>query len=579
MGEMISNPVSLAVPATRIFLAQVIGVLLLLGAVSAAPPKKPGEKSAVLPSGIAISEMWPPDSRQLSRQPLATPPYLQTPPEVISIDVGRQLFVDDFLIEKTTLTRSFHRPDYHPQNPILQPDKPWEGKGGRARAGCFSDGVWFDPQDGLFKMWYWASANSEKPLSFDTCLAISRDGIEWEKPACDVVAGTNIVLRDDEERHRNSSTVWLDHYETDPQRRFKMFRVVKRSNFNRVRLSVSPDGIHWKTVGETDDVGDRTTVFHNPFRKVWVYSLRTGTAEVGRCRAYVESPDPLPRGRWTGAHGGRGKVFWIGADELDADRSDLKLRRDAGHPADLVPSQLYNLDCVAYESVLVGMFSIWRGQPVDRPKINEVCVGFSRDGFHWSRPDRRAFCPVSEDKQAWNWGNVQSAGGCCLVVGDKLHFYVGGVSGRSSTWHPDPSFVGLATLRRDGFASLNADDQEGALTTRPLRFSGKHLFVNAAASAGELTAEVLDRDGHIIAPYSRTNCESLRVDKTCVELKWRNVKDLKALAETPVQIRFHLRRGSLYAFWVSPDETGKSNGYVAAGGPTFTGPTDTVGLK
>ena len=66
------------------------------------------------------------------------------------------------------------------------------------------------------------------------------------------------------------------------------------------------------------------------------------------------------------------------------------------------------------------------GQPVDRPKINEVCFGFSRDGFHWSRPMRDAFCPVSETREAWNWGNVQSAGGCCLVVGDKLYFYAPG---------------------------------------------------------------------------------------------------------------------------------------------------------
>ena len=28
-----------------------------------------------------------------------------------------------------------------------------------------------------------------------------------------------------------------------------------------------------------------------------------------------------------------------------------------------------------------------------REKINEVTVGFSRDGFHWDRPDRRSFLP------------------------------------------------------------------------------------------------------------------------------------------------------------------------------------------
>ena len=50
-----------------------------------------------------------------------------------------------------------------------------------------------------------------------------------------------------------------------------------------------------------------------------------------------------------------------------------------------------------------------------------------------------------------------------------------------------------------------------------------------------------------------------------------------ALADNPVRFRFHLRGGSLYSFWVSPDKAGASHGYVGAGGPGLTGPTDTVG--
>ena len=118
-----------------------------------------------------------------------------------------------------------------------------------------------------------------------------------------------------------------------------------------------------------------------------------------------------------------------GADELDPAREDLKLRRIAERPWDLVPSQLYNLDCNAYESLLIGLFSIWRGHPADevkRPKINEVCIGFSRDGFHWDRPWRQPVIGVSEDPNAWNYSNVQSVGGGCLVVGDKDAVYAPG---------------------------------------------------------------------------------------------------------------------------------------------------------
>ena len=46
-----------------------------------------------------------------------------------------------------------------------------------------------------------------------------------------------------------------------------------------------------------------------------------------------------------------------------------------------------------------------------------------------------------------------------------------------------------------------------------------------------------------------------------------------------VKFRFHVKGGELYAFWVSPEKSGASHGYVAAGGPGSTGPTDTVGQR
>lgn len=112
----------------------------------------PAETDQLLPNGIHLSGPWPPKIGELSREPLAVPPYLVSPPAVIGIDVGRQLLVDAFLIQSTTLRRTHHLPEYHPANPLVQPDKPWEGVGGRGRAGVFSDGVWYDPADRQFKI-------------------------------------------------------------------------------------------------------------------------------------------------------------------------------------------------------------------------------------------------------------------------------------------------------------------------------------------------------------------------------------------------------------------------------------------
>ena len=200
-------------------------------------------------------------------------------------------------------------------------------------------------------------------------------------------------------------------------------------------------------------------------------------------------------------------------------------------------------------------------------------LGSSRDAFHWHRPLREAVIPVADDTEAWNWANVQSVGGGCLVVGDRLFFYASGRNAKEDT-------TGLAFLRRDGFASMQADDEEGTLTTRPVRFRGKFLFVNAAIEDdGKLEIETLDREGNVIPRFQRQDCHSIHEDKTLIPVRWNDAEDLSSIAGQPVRFRFHLKQGALYSFWVSPDDTGASHGYVAAGGPGFTGLADTVGKK
>ncbi|MBN1344202.1 MAG: hypothetical protein JXQ73_16065 [Phycisphaerae bacterium] len=525
-----------------------------------------------LHNGIELPKDWPPKLKTLTMEP-TDPPYLQHPPKVIPIDVGRQLFVDYFLIQQTTLKRTMHTATYHPASPVLIADKPWE-KAGKWKdyvgphAIPFSDGVWYDPKDKLFKMWYMAGT------LYATAYATSKDGIHWEKPDLDVVPGTNIV----HPGNRDSCTIWLDLEEKDPQRRYKMFRFQKIPRRGLV-IQFSADGIHWgKEVRWAGPCNDRSTVYCDPFRKVWVYSLKAvgpvhgGPAEE-RIRRYWEQNDLIKSPMWSKMDS---SLLWTSTDRLDP----------TWPKPDIGPPKIYNLDAVAYESVLLGAFSIlqtyYKGERTDRPKRNQVCLGFSRDGWHWSRPMRTPFIPCSERRSDWNWGNIQSAGGVCLIVSDKIYFYVSGRAGSARLGEgkchrgADAS-TGLAVLRRDGFASMDAGESEGTLTTRALRFQGRHLFVNAKTDAGELRVEALDEDGNVLEPFTRQNCEPVRADGTLLPVRWRGVKDLSAAAGKPVRLRFHLSVGSLYAFWVSPDESGASHGYVAAGGPGFTGPIDTVG--
>ena len=509
-----------------------------------------------LSNGIVLPVQWPPQRPGgLQRVPQEVP-YLESPPAVCPIDVGRQLFVDDFLIEQTTCTRTFHRPRMHEGNPVLKAQTDWEGD----RAIPFSDGVWFDPADRQFKMWYWSDDK--------TCLAVSRDGLAWDRPKLDVVDGTNIVI----ESQRDTNTVWLDLLETDPARRYKSFmssQVSEQDGRTKYHLfyRTSPDGVHWSdTLASSPILGDRSTVFYNPFRNVWVYSVRRAVPAVGRARLYHEHADPALGLGWEE----RQPVPWLGADNLDTPRPDF--------PSQL--PQLYNFDAVAYESIMLGLFSLHQGPENEVcdahgiQKQNQILLGFSRDGFHFSRPDRRPFIGVSEDPKAWNAGNVQSVGGCCLIVGDRLYFYFSGRSNPTRGLRDGAWSTGLATLRRDGFASMDAGDQPATLTTRPVSFSGSYLFINASASGGSVRAEVLDEQGQPVKGFELADCMPFEADSTRQMLSWRSGRTLADLAGRPVRLRFELARAQLYAFWVSPDFTGTSRGYLAAGGPGLDGPVD-----
>jgi hypothetical protein len=120
---------------------------------------------------------------------------------------------------------------------------------------------------------------------------------------------------------------------------------------------------------------------------------------------------------------------------------------------------------------------------------------------------------------------------------------------------------------------IDAALPRGTLVTRPVTFSGRFLFVNADVR-GDLRVDILDREGQVIAPYTAARCVPVRGDATKRLVSWEGVPDVSAVAGRPVRFRFSLRQGDLYAFWVSPAASGVSRGFVAAGGPGFTGPAD-----
>jgi len=160
---------------------------------------------------------------------------------------------------------------------------------------------------------------------------------------------------------------------------------------------------------------------------------------------------------------------------------------------------------------------------------------------------------------------------------------VSGRAGVAGTSLPGRCSTGLATLRRDGFASVTdawpaavtrpVMRHASALITRPVRFSGTHAFVNANVQ-GSLRVELLDRTGTTIPGFSADRCEAILGDSTKHAVRWNGAPPLDGLANTAVRFKFMLDRARLYAFWVGHSVRGESRGYLGAGGPGFTGTID-----
>ena len=126
-------------------------------AATTTAPKGDGKveekKIGTLYNGIEIPDDWPPkDTEAKVGGSSGEIPYLISKadggmrPEVIDISVGRQLFVDDFLIESTNLVSTYHKATKYENSPIVVPDTSADGNA----VLLSSSGVWYDEEEIFF---------------------------------------------------------------------------------------------------------------------------------------------------------------------------------------------------------------------------------------------------------------------------------------------------------------------------------------------------------------------------------------------------------------------------------------------
>jgi hypothetical protein len=102
----------------------------------------------------------------------------------------------------------------------------------------------------------------------------------------------------------------------------------------------------------------------------------------------------------------------------------------------------------------------------------------------------------------------------------------------------------------DRFVSIDALENEGGLTTRPLDSTGHVLHLNADAAGGEIRAAVLAPNGQEVPGLALADCLPITEDSLDHQVAWKHGRTLNPNQHGRLRLRFVLRQAALFSFWI-----------------------------
>jgi hypothetical protein len=419
------------------------------------------------------------------------------------------------------------------------------------------------------------------------CLAQSNDGIHWDKPSLGLFeyegSSDNNIVWMEQGRERlgvgGFSPFKDEHPDCPPEHRYKAVAEAgpkgkEMLGSNGLLALSSPDGVHWSMLSPELIVrpGRELSGFDSQNLAFWDASR--GEYRLYRRASFAEGPLNMFRDILTSTS--RDFLHWDEPQRLCY--------------LGAIPEQLYTNNVVPYfraPHLFVG-FPVryvqrpWSEAIADLPEqqrrkaiirnagaeptetapteaggqrigtsLTDTLFMSSRDGVNFKRWDEAFIRPGLRYKNNWfypdnfqNWGMVTTPSD---IEGapQELSFYVSEGGRREN----QSNICRRYSMRVDGFVSIQASREGGQVLTRPLVFSGRELVVNFSASAaGSVRIEVRDERGWPIPGFEREHCIELLGDDLERVVRWKEGKDLSALAGRPVRLSFELNDADLYSF-------------------------------
>ena len=489
--------------------------------------------------------------------------------DVIHIGQRRELFVDNYLIERLEggAELRLHRPTE--REIVFTGDRPWEGN--RCANGTFI-------QDGdTYRMYYRAAdAKGLKPSHRDfVCLAESNDGVQWTRPVIGLVEfrgskANNIVLSGEA---ANTFVPFKDaNPDCSPDEQYKALALMSKPAKGLYAFT-SPDGTHWRqkwsdpimTKGKFDSqnlafwdpIRNRYTAYYRQMRgpndEVLHQGPQLGIDDNGPARD-VMTCTSTDFQHWT-------EPQWL----QYPDSPRMQIYYNQVRPYFRAPHLL-----VAFPGRYMGGREIEKGLPVTKHpsfpfgSMCETLFMTSRDGVTFRRWGEAFIRPGPRHErwiypQSYTFYGLLETKARSAAMPNELSLYV--LDGGYRNARGEATRFRRYTTRIDGFVSVQAPLSGGELLTRPFVF-GTHdrsspatsstqlmLHMNFATSAaGSVRVEIQDKSGQPLAGFTLADSDEIFGDAIDRVVSFKSGGQVAELAGKPIRLRFVLQDADLYSF-------------------------------
>ena len=509
--------------------------------------------------------------------------HLTAQDQVFNIAKKKQLFIDEQLVDHAVGVKWQVNPP-RKVGPVLTPILDIEGPYIATNTILTVDNEYwmyysfYAPEKWLEREWKGPVPGYARHM---TCLAMSRDGIHWERMKVnrfDIGNGKNNAII----MPCTGGTVFLDPNKTRGSRFWFIGNIGENPWWDESEGAVhtlrdsagekvggamylchSEDGIEWHRIEEPVLpiwCDTQNQAFYDPYINKYVAYVRGRVNKLRAvCRGESEQLDQLP---WpyeikSETEVGPGALIprliheelpaVIKSDSIDPHYTDIYTPNVHIYP--YADSRVYLAFLPVYRryKFFKSHGRDTRGQYKNDGPI-EIQVAVSRDGIHWKRY-HEPYIPL---------GRKNEVDGGCLYMGvgmirqgDEIWQYYTGSPWTHGSYPYQPELsnaIFRVVQRLDGFVSVNTGHADGELITHPLLFEGNRLHLNIDCGAmGEAWVEIQDAFGNPFPNYLMQDCVSVDRNSVAQEVWWKNGPDVGRLSGTPVRLRIKMRYSKLYA--------------------------------